>query len=679
MKNHPVFLRIIILFLLPILACQVLVTPTLTPTPSPVSPPTRRPSPLPTVLVTSGEPNPDEPVLITGEIRYTSPFFLNTISQSMVLLEDEAGFVHRDRQFQFPKESQVIGPVEVHDDQSLTYSLTLPAVPLGTQVDVDPDGVQEIGVQVFALAYWSNTWGDPFLEERDAHGWSTAYASTKVDPEKNDEIVGGILIVWAPDAEQSFPSGFGKDGLLFTDDDPTAPIASGYNLVDLDQAPFRVHKEPHPAIQLNEGVVAVSDFSSLSYRDAFKAMFDKVSVEYPFTTEKNIDWGALDAQFSPRAARVSNDDDFYRVVRDFSLQIPDEHVNVSLNAQVFYEESGGSFGLVLAELSDGRVIVSQVVPGTPGSRAGIQPGGEIISWDGMAVSEAISRVVPKFSPFSTEHTRRLSQLVFLTRVPPGTTIEISYQDPDASQPRSITLKAEVEYDSLFRTFPSYNRDQISLPLDGEVLDDSKLGYLRVYTFSTDYQLLTRLWEYYLQGLLDNKVPGLIIDLRANSGGATEIALDFAGYIHKDKIELYQESYFNQETGKFEPSGEPSEIEPGPIHFDGPVAVLIGPDCVSACEAFAYALAYGGRSILVGHYPTAGAFGEVGRGQYKLPGDIDVQFPTGRATSPDGKLMIEGTGVIPDILVPVTVDSALGKVDVVLQAAVQALLDQINKK
>jgi C-terminal processing protease CtpA/Prc len=89
------------------------------------------------------------------------------------------------------------------------------------------------------------------------------------------------------------------------------------------------------------------------------------------------------------------------------------------------------------------------------------------------------------------------------------------------------------------------------------------------------------------------------------------------------------------------------------------------------------MSQGDRSIIVGNYPTAGAFGEVGRGQYDLPDDISMQFPTGRPETPDGQLLIEGVGVIPDITVPVTEESVLGGSDTVLEAAVQAILDQVN--
>ena len=43
----------------------------------------------------------------------------------------------------------------------------------------------------------------------------------------------------------------------------------------------------------------------------------------------------------------------YRAIRDFTFAIPDAHVGVSFDADVFFEERGGSVGLVLAETSTG--------------------------------------------------------------------------------------------------------------------------------------------------------------------------------------------------------------------------------------------------------------------------------------------------------------------------------------
>jgi len=55
---------------------------------------------------------------------------------------------------------------------------------------------------------------------------------------------------------------------------------------------------------------------------------------------------------------------------------------------------------VLGELSDGRLIVTQVLPDTPGAEAGIETGAEILAWDGQPVDEAISRVNPYLGSYT---------------------------------------------------------------------------------------------------------------------------------------------------------------------------------------------------------------------------------------------------------------------------------------
>ena len=195
--------------LLASIACQAVTGSNESPTPTTVPPtaaPTLTPTSLPPIPVEPGGENPDEPVFIIGDIPFSSPFFLDTISEAFVMLEDQGGFLQRNLEFEFPLVGQAIGPVELIEDETVAYSLALPAIPQGTQVDVDNNADEDAGVQVFAVAYWSNTWGGPFLERRDGTGWSTAYASTTTDADRDHEIDGGTLVVWSPDDAQGFPT-----------------------------------------------------------------------------------------------------------------------------------------------------------------------------------------------------------------------------------------------------------------------------------------------------------------------------------------------------------------------------------------------------------------------------------------------------------------------------------------
>ncbi len=205
-----------------------------------------------------------------------------------------------------------------------------------------------------------------------------------------------------------------------------------------------------------------------------------------------------------------------------------------------------------------------------------------------------------------------------------------------------------------------------------MLEESNLGYIIVHTFSDDYNLTAQLWDHYLNALMDADVDGLIIDLRVNGGGNSGLAGAFAGYFYNEEFVISRSSYYNDLLGEFEIKDPPRRIKPGPVYFDKPLAVLVSPYCVSACEGFAESLTHRDNTIVVGHYPSAGAYGEVGRGQYDLPADLSMQFPTGRSETPEGELYIEGVGVVPDITVPVTEESALGQVDAVLEAAIEAL-------
>jgi len=617
------------------------------------------------------------PVAIRGSVEYNNVFFTRGVAAPLVILEDQAGFIDRNENFLLPVESQTLGQITSDFYTSpFSYTIALPLEPQGTLRDVDQDGEQDEGVMVFAAAYWTNTFGDPYLEERDLYGggWSTAYASTRVstDLETKREIIGGTFIVYAGDGQQGFPAGFGADGLLFTADDPIVRLPQGYTVVDMDTEPFTFDRSRYPVIDLIEpDGAATEDFSDLSYSAAFDAMIDKLRKEYAFTAYKDIDWDELTAEFRPRfvAAEAADDARAYRqALRDLILSIPDGHLSGPFLADEFRQAVGGGLGMAIRQLDDGRVLVNYLTADGPAERAGIQLGTEILAMDGQPIEDALDAVVPWSAPFSTEHVRRLQQLRYLVRAPLNEERTVTFRNSTEAEPTTVTLTAVPEQESFRFSALHQNQSGFELPLEYELLDNG-YAYVKIYRFSDNKLLTIQLWERLMRALNAEETPALIIDMRQNSGGNGFLADQMAAYLYDEAHELGNAGYYNEELDDFyfDPRSVNRYYLPADeLRYQGRVAVLIGPNCNSACEFFTYNLTIDERAAVIGHYPTAGLGGSIDL--FIMPEDERIQFTAGRAVDMNGEIHIEGKGVAPTVRVPVDPETLFSEGDPVLEAA-----------
>ena len=631
------------------------------------------------------------PVVVTGELHYTNAFFTSGVDEPLIILEDQAGFIDRDEFYIFPLESQAPGRITSDFFTSpFSYSLSLPLAPKGGLRDVDNDGEADSGLMVFAIAYWTNIFGGPLLDKCDQHGggWSTSYASTRAsdDPEKRLEIIGGKFIIYAPEAGQGFPAGFGDDGLLFTDDDPIVAVPPGYSVVDMDETPFVFDRSARPIVDLIEPeAAAINDFSALAYGEAFAAMVDLFRREYAYTQVYALDWDALEAKYTPRFAEaeaIQDEDErstaYALALRDFIWEIPDGHVSMPLSAlsEQFQEETDGGLGLALTELDDGRVVVSYLLEGGPAFKAGVELGAQILAWDGGALEEALEReFVWAHQSLATEHAKRLQQLRYVTRFPLGSEVELSFRNPESEDEQSATLGVISERASFNHSSFFAGVDGDELPVESTILP-SGYGYVAIYSFSDDERLMLKLWERTIDHFIQNEVPGLIIDMRFNGGGSGYLADQLAAYFFQEEHILGYSESWNDKAGEFRLSQRPERfcLPPEDKRFEGEVAIIVAPGCFSACEFFAYDMTIADRAAIVGNYPTGGLGGAVD--DFLMPDDIEIRFTVTRQLDPDKNIHVEAQGVQPNVLVPVTYDSLFDSGDILLEAAVKHLTDSI---
>ena len=410
----------------------------------------------------------------------------------------------------------------------------------------------------------------------------------------------------------------------------------------------------------------------MGYTEAFDAMLEKLRREYAFTDYKNIRWDDLATDYRPliAAAEAGNNRNAYlRALRDFSFAIPDGHVQGPVLSTETRIATEGGLGFALAELDNGRIVVSYLTPDGPAASAGIRLGDTILTINGQPTSEHVSTIVPWNGPFSTKHTHRLQQLRYATRFPLGTTTEVTYTRPESDEPITAALTAIAERESLDHTTPPATG--LELPLSYHRLDNGYV-YVQINSFFDNDLLTIQLWERLLAALNRQRSPGVIIDLRRNGGGNGFLADQMAAYFFNEPLELGNTAQYNRETDDF--YFDPRTVErfylpPAELRYKGPVVVIVGSACSSACEFFAYDLTLQDRATIVGHYPTAGLGGSIG--QFLMPEQVTFQFTTGRSVDMNGNIHIEGKGVVPTLRVPVTAETLFAE-DALLEAAIEHL-------
>ncbi|MBN1535917.1 MAG: hypothetical protein JW908_04230, partial [Anaerolineales bacterium] len=226
-------------------------------------------------------------------------------------------------------------------------------------------------------------------------------------------------------------------------------------------------------------------------------------------------------------------------------------------------------------------------------------------------------------------------------------------------------------DSFYATYLGGESNENALPVEYAIFPEG-VGYIRINSNYDDLNLLVRIFQRALETFDQNGLPGIIIDMRQNFGGAP---MGLAGFLYGEEIPLGQLEYYSEKTGQFEPDGPRDRVLPNVDQFRfEKMVLLVDQFCYSACEIEAYGFSQVPGMRVIGQFPTAGVEAETARGEFLLPEGMTLTVPTGRFTLPDGSIFLEGQGVQPDEDVPVTRESVLSGEDAVLYAAIDYILE-----
>lgn len=631
-----------------------------------------------------------EPVKVVGQFDHSGDFVTKylSISGSAVLLCMSRSLRGPSDEWT-PKAEQILGRfVSPFYPSPLKYEMPLPIAPTCSSVDLDNNGRTDQGVKVFAVITAVNMFGDTFLEQIEQE---TGYGSYIYDPAIGT-VRSGTFLIFAPDDAQRISSGFGKDGKLFTNDDPTVPVAKGYSTMKVSaDSTVTFEQKNELRIDIAVGEEAKSpDLSKQGLLQSFDSLVDILKQRYAYTKLRGIDWEKKRAEFRPRfveADKRQDLGDYYEAVFDFAASMVDGHVQTgsfdpkltTKRRDKLIARFGANLGARVIRYSDERFVVFSVAKDSAADKAGFKIGTEILKVNGKDVVSFL-KTVPRLSFAGTEERLLANAANLMFLFPKDESVTIEYRQPGETATKTATLVADKKHE--VADFPSLYPYE---PLTMKLFEEGKIGYIRWSSFE-NVPVNIAGWEYFLDRSYGNS--GIIVDLRGNGGGLAGLMYTMASYLyHPDKpvstnwldTYLYDDKAdaFVKESG----AGKRKLSSPkGEAAYLGNVVVLVDGASASAAEFFAQFLQKTGRAVVIADSGTDGAGGSVRA--VTLPGNFPFGFTGGQMYYAGTKeVNLEGKGVTADVRVQITdeyVRTRLNGGDPVVDFAIEYLKDAAKR-
>jgi len=353
--------------------------------------------------------NKSGPVIVTGQWNYKNFIIATQFLEPVVVLLDVSRMIQGNFTDFVPRTGQIIGQItSPFSSPPVKYQVMVPRKPTGQFVDLDNNGHKDTGIQIFTVMVGSNMVGDSYLEQLEQMGFTSFLADPHTAMMRE-----GQFLIYAPDDKQGFPTSAGKDGQIFTADDPTVSVSAGYTLVILSadgSVSFDRSNEARMDIFEPEAFKS-PDFSNQSILKSYTSLIDLLKIRYAYTELRQLDWEKIRQKYLPQVQKAETKNDmagYYLALNELAQSIHDAHVQVSATdagiKTVPYlkiiAQTETNLGAQLVRLSDKRFIVTYLDPKGPGKKAGWAFGTEILSVNGLSMDKRME-TLPYTSSEST--------------------------------------------------------------------------------------------------------------------------------------------------------------------------------------------------------------------------------------------------------------------------------------
>lgn len=408
-----------------------------------------------------------------------------------------------------------------------------------------------------------------------------------------------------------------------------------------------------PAQATAAGSEAATPLDAATRAAAFEFVWRTVDARYHDPKMNGVDWKAVAAKWRAPVLEAPDDDAFWDRLDRMAGELRDVHTRVvsPKRAQLLERFQSVSLGFAFRPLGD-ALVVTAVNGESDAWWAGVRPGMTLTEVEGEPARSVYARLRAETRDGSTEQQRHALAATRLLAGERDSTARLAFARSDATR-----LEATLRRTVLANPPRVMHRRLPEGP-----------GYIRLTAWNPSVQ--GRMLEA-IAALQD--APSLVIDLRGNGGGSGGMVRQVAQPFFEGEVKAGRAL---TRTGKpitlaFE-MVELVKLEPtlkGTGLYKGPVAILVDAGSASASEMFAGLLQSLRRATVVGQVSCGCLLAYMGYAN--VPGGGKLAYSEVGFVMPDGR-RIEGTGVVPDLQVPLSPDDLRLNRDRVLEVAVAHL-------